>query len=158
VPVRWGRWLAAGAAACVVAALVVSRRRRRAPAPVVPVPPVETAAVRSPEDVALERLAEVRTRDSATARALESDCGAVALVLREYVAARFGVTTAEKTTPEILASLAEAAPEEQRSALWQFLSTCDLVKFARRAVTREDRDRLLGEAEAIVLAARRPSS
>jgi hypothetical protein len=68
-----------------------------------------------------------------------------------YIEARFSLLAANRTTEEFLHDLLDAAATpiaRHRDALEDFLSWCDLAKFARLALTPE-------RADSIVLAARR---
>jgi len=64
------------------------------------------------------------------------------LILRHYIEARFGLKAAEQTTEEFLDSLRHSPlfSEEQKQLLRDFLSRCDLIKFARIIPARQEVD------------------
>jgi len=126
-PVPWP-WILAGAIA--VFALVLWGVRRK-PAPVEP-PAVEPAPP-GPHELALAALARLQSDDPALY--VEAT-----RIVRDYVGARYGVRTREKTTEELLAAL----PHDRLAAV---LHHGDLVKFARQPPEPE---RVLGDAEAYI--------
>lgn len=135
-PFRWVPWAAAAAAA--LAALALARRRKRpAAAPAPPPPP-------APHERALARLREIAEREP---RDVPADFASTSAVLRDYVAERFAVRAAQRTTEELLAAPETAAC---RDALAGALGPCDLVKFAAHRPDPAERSRLLALAEAFV--------
>ncbi len=149
-PFPWRTVLRIGAvvvAACLVAWLVgrwLLRPRPRAEAPAPPPIP--------PHDRALARLAALRHGDPEGPEALQRFYVEASSIVRDYVEDRFHVRAPEMTTEEFLASrdTARVLEAAHRGLLSDFLSRCDLVKFARAASTREERDRLLRSAERLV--------
>ncbi|MBX3746944.1 MAG: DUF4381 family protein [Verrucomicrobiae bacterium] len=86
--------------------------------------------------------AHVRARQALDrALALLSDpdrfCTEVSRILRGYLEERFGWNAPDRTTEEFLAEMGGAAelPESHRELLADFLTRCDLVKFARHDPT-----------------------
>lgn len=73
-------------------------------------------------------------------------------VLRRYVTERYDVPSTRQTSVEFLNAVATRAQfsESEKSLLGDFLSRCDLIKFARYDATREDSRRLLEEAKQFV--------
>jgi hypothetical protein len=100
-------------------------------------------------EIALERIARARELlGTTTSAAFSAD---VSDAVRVYIEARFSLRAAHRTTEEFLHDLLDAAASpiaHHREALEDFLSWCDLAKFARLALTAE-------HADSIVLAARR---
>lgn len=108
----------------------------------------------SPEGRALARLAEAgRLLDPTCAREFGV---AVSTAVRLYIEERFGERAAHRTTEEFLHALAasEGSPlSARRPLLERFLQHCDLAKFARFALTREEMEALLESARDLVVPA-----
>jgi len=69
-------------------------------------------------------------------------------VLRRYVTEEFALPVTQQTSVEFLTTLAKASPfsAEEKTLLEDFLSRCDLIKFARYDATTGDSRLLLEEA------------
>ncbi|PYK10883.1 MAG: hypothetical protein DME61_02255 [Verrucomicrobia bacterium] len=69
-------------------------------------------------------------------------------ILRKYVTQQYGLPATRQTSIEFLTAVAKASPfsTEEKSLLEDFLSRCDLIKFARYEATTSDSELLLGEA------------
>jgi len=69
-------------------------------------------------------------------------------ILRKYVTQQYGLPATRQTSIEFLGALTESSPvsEADRSLLEDFLSRCDLIKFARYEATTSDSELLLQEA------------
>jgi Domain of unknown function (DUF4381) len=69
-------------------------------------------------------------------------------VLRRYVTEQFALPVTKQTSVEFLTALAKASPflAEEKTLLEDFLSRCDLIKFARYDATTADSCLLLEEA------------
>lgn len=69
-------------------------------------------------------------------------------VLRRYVTDQFALPVTKQTSVEFLTALAKASPfsVEEKTLLEDFLSRCDLIKFARYDATTADSRLLLDEA------------
>jgi hypothetical protein len=107
------------------------------------------ARAKTAAEIAIERIERARALVG-TGRAAEFS-GALSDAVRDYIEARFGLRAAHKTTEEFLHDLlaSEASPiAGHREALEEFLSGCDLAKFARFALSPE-------QMTAMVAAARR---
>jgi len=149
LPFPWGRtlaWSGAALLALAAAALLVRRLRRKKPS-VAPAAPPKPADVR-----ARERLAALRARDPQTDEEIQRFYVEVSSIVRDYVEERFRVRAPEMTTDEFLASprTRETLAPAHRSMLAEFLGHCDLVKFARAASARPDRERLVESADRFV--------
>ena len=72
----------------------------------------------------------------------------VSEILRKYVTQQYGLPATRQTSIEFLSALAKASPfsEDERLLLEDFLSRCDLIKFARYEATISDSELLLQEA------------
>ena len=73
-------------------------------------------------------------------------------VLRSYIGAQYGLRVTRQTSPEFLASIAEASQfsDDDRTLLAQFLERSDLIKFAKIDATEDDSSDLLSKAIAFV--------
>jgi len=143
-PVVIGDWTTAliVAAALAVVAFVIwlgLRRRRPSGAPAIP--------AKTPGELARERLTAARAlMDPQRAREFSQ---AVSEAVREYVEGRFGARAPRRTTDEFLREAARDPDSElSRHAplLDAFLHRCDLVKFARAPLTRDEMEGLHGSA------------
>jgi hypothetical protein len=69
-------------------------------------------------------------------------------ILRRYVTEQFQLPLTRQTSVEFLEALARtrAFSEDERALLGDFLSRCDLIKFARYEATTADSELLLDEA------------
>jgi hypothetical protein len=124
IPTFWF-WVMVAAAVAVLAALAwavwfVWKNRTKTP-PVVPVlPPHERA--RQKLQAALDLIDQPKPF-----------CVLVSDAVRLYLEERFGLRAPERTTDEFLVELgaSDLLNSAQKDSLQQFLSACDLVKFAR---------------------------
>jgi hypothetical protein len=120
-------------------------RRRRARPSVTP----------TPEDVALARLERARSlMEPDHAREFGA---AVSDAVRLYVEERFAVRAARRTTDEFIGDLLRdrvPALAAHRKQLGDFLAHCDLAKFARLPLGRDEMDALHGSARRFVESAR----
>jgi hypothetical protein len=160
-PVRWPpplrRWamLAAGAVLVLVAGVFGARlarsRRRRRPAPVV--------QVAGPYEAALKALAAMRGRALVDQREVERWYADVSAIVRRYLEERFTLRAPERTTEEVIREAAgsgQLAPDHQE-LVREFLSECDLVKFARHAPAPDAAARALAAAERLVRETKPPA-
>lgn len=111
------------------------RRRGRQPAP-----------IPSPRERALERLEGIRVEIERVTPYRFSI--RVSDILRRYVTEQYQLPLTRQTSVEFLAAVANESQfsEEEKSLLSDFLSRCDLIKFARYEATTEDSRLLLDEA------------
>lgn len=125
-----GLWIVALAAlAAIAAALLFWRRRRRRPV-------AATTPAIAPHTRARQRL------EAALALLAQPEpfCVAVSAALREYLEDQFDLHAPERTTEEFLAEL-QISPLldlAQKERLGDFLTRCDLVKFARYDPTESE--------------------
>jgi len=137
---EWTTLLVVLAALAVVALVVWLGLRRRRPA-------VAAAPAKTPSELARERLTAARAlMDPARAREFSQ---VVSEAVRDYVEGRFGARAPRRTTDEFLREAArEPGSELGRHALLldAFLHCCDLVKFARAPLTRDEMEVLHGSA------------
>ena len=111
------------------------RRRRRAP-----------AVIRSPRELALERLEAARVEIERMTPYQFSI--RVSDILRRYVTEQYQLPLTRQTSVEFLTALARRSEfsEDDKSLLTDFLNRCDLIKFARYEATTADSELLLEEA------------
>lgn len=111
------------------------------------------AAKEPPYIVALKKLDKFRGNKLWAPEKQKQFYSGVTDVLREYIAARFGVGAMEMTTAEIFEGLKgkEIAPELLEEARSLFLMS-DLVKFAKMTVTDEDNVKAVPSAVRFVTA------
>ncbi|MHC4224580.1 MAG: hypothetical protein ACYSX0_19335 [Planctomycetota bacterium] len=140
-PTPWYLWPLGGLLALALLALLIRRRRRPLPAPVA-APPAE--APPGPHLRAIERIERLRAADPQSHEEFQSYYLEASGLMREYIAERFQLATAEKTTEEILAALSPGASRPE------VLRECDLVKFARERPAARERTGMLDRAESFV--------
>jgi hypothetical protein len=145
----WPWWVVALviAAACVVLGLfvwlIVRAIRQQAPPPPL-----------SARTIALQELEKLRwqidTMDAHAFSVVVSD------VLRAFIGTHFGMRATKQTSPEFLASIANAPQftEEDRGLLARFLEKCDLIKFAHIEAGKEEMNDLLTSAIGFVQGSR----
>jgi len=149
-PLPW-MWFVAIALAALLAlgiAFVASRARRRFE--LLPIPK-EPAHLR-----ALRELAWLRDLPRRTPAQVDAYYVGVSQVLRVYLEERFSLRAPERTTEEFLAEVERGGPLSAAHCivLKQFLSQCDLVKFALHSPTESQHLEAMAVAEAFVLATR----
>lgn len=108
------------------------------------------APVRSPRERTLETLSRAEPELVGTAPYLFSI--RVSDVLRRYVVDQYRLPMTRQTSVEFLTAIAgiDRFRDEERTLLEDFLSRCDLIKFARYDATVDDSRRLLEEARKFV--------
>jgi hypothetical protein len=101
---------------------------------------------------ATQRLQRLRERRPKSAAEIDSYYVEASAILREYIGERFALRAPEMTTEEFLNApqTARALHASHRDLLSEFLTHCDMVKFACHMPTASDRERLL-EAATIFL-------
>ncbi len=123
----------------LVGAVVITRvlRRWRKKDPTTNASEVIT---RNPADVALEAIASLIKEDLARAGQIKEFYLRLSGILRHYVEGRFSIQAPEQTTEEFLVALRNSAcfDDDQKSALKEFLTHCDLVKFAKLQASDDD--------------------
>ncbi|HOO76874.1 MAG TPA: hypothetical protein PLI51_11845 [bacterium] len=141
-------WIAAAAAAIALAAAVwfVRRRRRRPAGPGPAAPPVP------PHLAALAALEAIRAEDLPAQGRVGEYYVRVSDVVRRYLEDRFNLRAPERTTEEFLVEMASAdsLSGRHRELLAEFLTRCDLVKFARYGPTRAEMEQVWDAAVGVV--------
>jgi hypothetical protein len=102
--------------------------------------------VKSPRERALEQLDRIQSELEKMQPYQFSI--SVSDVLRHYVSEQFNLPVTRQTSVEFLSALANFSQfsEEEKKLLEDFLSRCDLIKFARYEATVSDSRRLFEEA------------
>jgi hypothetical protein len=145
----WWRWLAVGGGAVLAAGLaggvVLAVRRRRA----------KSLAA---HERALLRLAEARLL--AESGQVHAYADAASDAVREYIEERFQVRAAHSTTEEFFDAIVTQADSplgSHRASLQEFLGACDLAKFARLPLPKEQMLALNQLARRFVLETAQPA-
>lgn len=135
----WDRlwpWLLAFAILLVVGiVLILWLRRPKTPKPVPVLPP------RPAHEIAFDSLTRLRNDEEGLlrTRAYEAFSIRVSGILRAYLRGRFEVPADDRTTEEILEALRPLGFREDVFARFkEFFEDCDLVKFARSTLNRDD--------------------
>jgi len=133
--------IAGGVILVLLAAAAIRRRRRAEPKPAPP---------RPAEEIALEALEEIRGRNLPGRGMIKEYYLEVSGVVRRYLENRFGLHAPERTTEEFLQELTgdSSLSGPHQELLADFLTHCDLVKFARYGPSS-------GEIEGVYQSARR---
>jgi hypothetical protein len=108
------------------------------------------AVVKTPRERALDLLARIETEiDKATPYQFSIR---VSDILRRYVTEQYQLPVTRQTSVEFLNALTASSPfsSDDQTLLRDFLSRCDLIKFARYDATPEDSRLLLDEASRFV--------
>jgi hypothetical protein len=136
--------LLVGGAGVLIGRVVAKRRRRARPA----LPVVDA---RPPHEVALQRLAELERSGALDQVDRRPFYFAVTEIVRDYLGRRFGFDALDMTSSELRAALARSpATAEVQKDTERWLSTCDLVKFARVAAARDEAAEALAQARGLV--------
>lgn len=111
-------------------------------------PKAEQARLVPPDERARERLKEALSWIDQP----ERFCTVVSEILRVYLEERFGLKAPERTTEEFLSELARSAALDARhkALLAEFLTQCDLAKFARANPGRLELESLHGSGLRLV--------
>jgi len=136
-PFAWIWWALAGIAVVIAALLVwLWLRKRASQPPSIPVIPAHERARRK-----LEQALDLYDQP-------KPFCIIVSDAVRLYLEERFGLRAPERTTEEFLNDLSRSAAlvDTQKDSLKEFLSACDMVKFARYEPQRPELEALYGSA------------
>jgi hypothetical protein len=139
----WATSLGALLLAGVLASWFLKRRKQMRHAATIAVP----AHVK-----ALRELLRWKTAPRTTVSDIDAFYVGVSQVLRHYLEDRFGVHAPERTTEEFLRELDSSAQlvRDHGSELQQFLSQCDLVKFAKFLPDEAEHERTYQLAESFI--------
>lgn len=145
LPSPWSRtwWIVGAVVAVAILALWFMRRGESAAPPPVVVPPHEWA----------RRMFDKLAADGLVPRGMIQEFYyRVSDIVRGYVERRFAVSAPEMTTEEFLATAAKDGRigSDHTGELQEFLTACDLVKYAKQIPTATEADQVLGAAKAFV--------
>lgn len=150
-PVKAWAWTAAAVAVISIitlTGLLVWRSRRKSDFQAAPtIPPHEIAFAE------LQKLVEARLIENAQVKLFYQR---ISDILRRYIESRFGLHAPEQTTEEFLECLqsSDALDRQYRPLLDDFLSHCDLVKFAEHQPEREEIQKTFDSCKAFILGTR----
>jgi hypothetical protein len=136
----WVIFLATFGGLCLVGLMAwFAARKRKAPQP-----------PKLPREIALEEL-ERTSHDIQQINPYRFSIR-VSDILRRYVTEQYALPVTRQTSVEFLTALAKSSPfsADEKSLLEDFLSRCDLIKFARYEATAADSRLLLEEATRFV--------
>ena len=134
LPPHWGKQLLAAGLVLLLTPLVIVgflfwRKRRSQVSPAVP--------ELRPEDIALQELDRLLAENLLGRGEIKLFHLRISDILRRYIETRFGIKAPDRTTEEFLAELSrnpfpgKALLNNHKTLLADFLSQCDLVKFAK---------------------------
>jgi hypothetical protein len=112
--------------------------------------PASLEPKRSPLDIALERLYQLKSGKSSLQP--EPFTVEVSDIVRDYLEEALEVPAREQTSEEFLNTLStrEGMPGVLHKQMPEFLASCDMVKFARQSLDTEQQDSLLETARCVV--------
>ena len=152
-------WIAAAGGAVVGAAVValwLRRRRRRYAVRLVGGAVVRPRRIDMTGERALERLLAIE-RSGVLDRDGERKAGYAEMVevIRDYLAARYRISTHDRTSAELVRELGRvAADERDRIAAW--LEGCDLVKYGGERASPAEAGKTLDDARALIVGTTEP--
>jgi len=136
-------WAAVIIALIAATVFFLRRRKKRPPA---------AAAAESCDAAAYRALEALRAKDYPRRGLIKEFYGELSDIVRTYIEQRFNIRAPEMTTEEFLYYLKDnrVFSYEDKSLLREFLSACDLVKFARHRPQEEDIERSFLSAKDII--------
>jgi len=107
---------------------------------------------RLPHEIAYEKLDELKSRGLVKRGMIRQYYFELSDIIRHYLEGRFNLRAPEMTTEEFLESLKkeDKLGKEEKSFLKEFLSHCDLVKFARYGASESDAGKSFSSARNLV--------
>jgi hypothetical protein len=144
----WPWMLLAALLAAALLAFLWWRRGRRRPEAVAAVP---AAPPRPAHEIAYAELQRLLNSNLLEKGAVKEFYIELAEIIRRYLGTRYGIDTFDRTSSEILDSLRMArAPVKAMAMVSEFLSACDLVKFAKHVPDRDETRRTVESAYRLV--------
>ncbi|MGH9885579.1 MAG: hypothetical protein ACREBE_08630 [bacterium] len=148
----WAATAAGGALGVIAVALWYRRRRRRRALRLV------GGVVRRPRNIdmtgerALERLLAIE-QSGVLDRDGERKAGYADMVevIRDYLSARYRITTRDLTSSELVRRLEEGAPGDEADLVRSWLDGCDFVKYAGYRATPAEAGKALDDARALIV-------
>jgi len=147
-----GLWLWVLLLALLVAALVAflwwRRRRRRRPVGETSLPAAPPRPAHEIAYAELQRLLSTNLLEKGMVKEFYIE---LAEIIRRYLGSRYRIDTFDRTSSEILESLRMTrAPVKAMAMISEFLSACDLVKFAKHLPDRDETRRTVEGAYRLV--------
>jgi len=148
----WCATAAGAAAGVVLAGLWLHRRRLRRARRLVGAAIARPARIDMTSGRALERLLVVE-RSGVLDRDAERKAGYTEMVgvIREYLGARYGIATHDRTSSELVGQLARLAPADEVALVAAWLGECDLVKYGGQRGTPAEAGKALDDARALIV-------
>jgi hypothetical protein len=127
----------------IVVAYILWKRRKLAPVVISP---------RPAHVIALEQLTELKARDLVGQGKIKEYYSEISDIIRHYLENRFVLRAPEMTTEEFLFYVRDYGQlvEGHKTLLKEFLSACDMVKFAKYSPTVVEMNAIYGSAENFV--------
>lgn len=131
-----------------LAAFIWWRRRRRRPEGETAIP---AAPLRPSHEIAYAELQRLLSTNLLEKGAVKEFYIELAEIIRRYLGSRYHIDTFERTSSEILESLRlTRAPVKAMAMISEFLSACDLVKFAKHLPDKDETRRTVESAYRLV--------
>jgi hypothetical protein len=132
--------------AAIIIALIILYMKKRKNAEEIIVPP------RPAHEIAYEALIELKNKDLTGTGKVKEYYFALSDIVRHYLENRFYLKAPEMTTEEFLSHLRETDQlrPDHKGLLREFLSNCDLVKFAKYLPEEKENESSFGSAERLV--------
>lgn len=127
-------------------ALLYLRRRAKAAPPSIEIPPQ-----RLPHEVASERLLQIEEQNLVERGQFKLYHIQLSLVIRQYLNDRYHIPAVELTTDDLLEALRREEIQETHLRLIQeFLTACNLVKYAKHVPSEPEAHTRLAEAQRVI--------
>ncbi|MCX5713641.1 MAG: hypothetical protein NT033_02300 [Candidatus Omnitrophica bacterium] len=110
---------------------------------------LENAFKRPAHEIAFEQLEALRNKDYISKGQVKEYYSEISMIIRYYLENRFSLRAPEMTTEEFLAHVRDYSPlaDEHKALLKEFLSRCDMVKFAKYAPSKEEIESVFDSAK-----------
>lgn len=125
--------------------LYLSRRARATP------PAIETPPQRLPHEIASERLVQIEEQNLVAQGQLKLYHIQLSQVIRQYLNDRYHIPALELTTDDLLEALRREEIQETHLRLIQeFLTACNLVKYAKHVPSEPEAHTRMAEAQQVI--------
>jgi len=137
--------LAVVAAVIIILAVIFIIKKRTAPKQIIPPP-------RPAHEIAYEALTELEKKNYPKTGRIMEYYTSLSGIVRRYLENRFRLRAPEMTTEEFLYSVRESIDlnSEQKGLLGEFLSHCDMVKFAKYSPETTEIEKSHGSARRLI--------
>ncbi len=115
-------------------------------------PKTELVRLQSPWEIAFDQLNELKKKDFLVREEFKEYYSCLSDIIRRYMEDRFSIKAPEMTTQEFLFYLRETQllSGDQKTALKNFLNSCDMVKFAKYDPTISEAEESFGLAQKLI--------